>query len=335
MTTPARPAPSLDAILDAFGLAPSEVQAFDPAHPHVDAQRPLLVLAPQREEAAEVIADRYPPGHEVMSLTTSGVTSSTTDALDPAEPARAWLVAALAPEQDARSLAGLRAIMERLYSPDGCPWDYEQTHESLRSYLIEESYEAIEAIDRGDLEGLREELGDILLQVFFHAVVAQTSGAFTLDDVAETIVRKMVRRHPHVFGDAERGSSAEEPWTRWDAIKAAERAEAGKSGEDDSPFASLPLALPALQRAQSVLGRAARAGLREAPTAERTLPALAAAARALEGAAGDERDERMGALLWAAAAYARAEDVDAESALREHTGRFIAGATSDAAGGGE
>lgn len=334
MTTPARPAPSLDAILDAFGLAPSELQAFDPAHPHVDAQRPLLVLSPQREEAAEVIAARYPHGHEVMSLTSSGVAPSTTDALDPAAPAEAWLVAALAPEQDARSLAGLRAIMERLYSPDGCPWDYEQTHESLRSYLIEESYEAIEAIDRGDLEGLREELGDILLQVFFHAVVAQANGAFTLDDVAETIVRKMVRRHPHVFGDAERGSSAEEQWTRWDAIKAAERAEAGKSGEDDSPFASLPLALPALQRAQSVLGRAARAGLGETPTAERTVAALAAAAQALEGAAGDERDERLGALLWAAAAYARAEDVDAEGALREHTARFIAGATSDAAGGG-
>ena len=334
MSTPARPAPSLDAILDAFGLAPSEVQAFDPAHPHVDAQRPLLVLAPQREEAAEVITDRYPPAHRVMSLTDGGVTASTIDALDPGESAEAWLVAALAPEQDARSLAGLRAIMERLYSPDGCPWDYDQTHESLRSYLIEESYEAIEAIDRGDLDGLREELGDILLQVFFHAVVAQTSGAFTLDDVAETIVRKMVRRHPHVFGDAERGSSAEEQWARWDAIKAAERAEAGKSGEDDSPFASLPLALPALQRAQSVLGRAARAGLGETPTAEHALPELAAAVQALEGASGDERDERLGALLWAAAAYARAEDVDAESALRERTARFIAGATSDAAGGG-
>ena len=334
MTTRGRAAPSLDAILDAFGLAPSEVQAFDPAHPHVDAQRPLLVLAPQREHAAEVIAGRYPPGHAVMSLTPGGVTSSTTDALDPAEPADAWLVAALAPEQDARSLAGLRAIMERLYSPDGCPWDYEQTHESLRSYLIEESYEAIEAIDRGDLEGLREELGDILLQVFFHAVVAQTSGAFTLDDVAETIVRKMVRRHPHVFGAADHGSTAEEQWARWDAIKAAERAEAGKSGEDDSPFASLPLALPALQRAQSVLGRAARAGLGETSTAEDALPELAAAVQALEGASGDERDERLGALLWAAAAYARAEDVDAESALRERTAWFIARATSDAAGGG-
>ena len=330
MTAPGGPHPSLDTILDAFGLAPSEVQAFDPAHPHVDAQRTLLVLAAQREPAAAVIAERYPPGHGVMSLTIAGVRETTTDALDPAAAADAWLVAPLAPEQDARSLEGLRAIMERLYSPDGCPWDYDQTHESLRSYLIEESYEAIEAIDRGDLEGLREELGDILLQVFFHAVVAQASGAFTLDDIAETIVRKMVRRHPHVFGDAERGSTAEEQWTRWDAIKAAERAEAGKSGDEDSPFASLPVALPALQRAQSVLGRATRAGLGEAPSAGDALPALAAAIEALAGAPAGERDERLGALLWAAAAYARAEDVDAEGALRERTTRFIAEATSGA-----
>ena len=330
MTAPGGPHPSLDTILDAFGLAPSEVQAFDPAHPHVDAQRTLLVLAAQREPAAAVIAERYPPAHGVMSLTTEGVTETTTDALDPGDPAEAWLVSPLAPEQDARSLEGLRGIMERLYSPDGCPWDYDQTHESLRSYLIEESYEAIEAIDRGDLDGLREELGDILLQVFFHAVVAQASGAFTLDDIAETIVRKMVRRHPHVFGDAERGSTAEEQWTRWDAIKAAERAEAGKSGDEDSPFASLPVALPALQRAQSVLGRATRAGLGEAPSAGAALPALAAAIEALAGAPAGERDERLGALLWAAAAYARAEDVDAEGALRERTTRFIAEATSGA-----
>ena len=217
--------------------------------------------------------------------TTTGALASGVDAdADPAGRAgRAWLVAPLTPEQDVRSLAGLRGIMEQLYSPDGCPWDYEQTHESLRGYLIEETYEAIEAIDGGDLEGLCEELGDILLQVFFHAVVAETAGTFTLDDVAETIARKMVRRHPHVFGDAERGSTADEQWTRWDAIKAAERAAAGKTGEDDSPFASLPLSLPALQRAQSVQGRASRAGLADAPSAGEALSALSGSRRRARG----------------------------------------------------
>ena len=340
---------SLDAILDAFGLAPSQVQAFDPAHPHVDAQRPLLILAAQRAHAEPVLAERYPADHAVMSLdaagptpttTTATTTATTTGALasgvdadaDPAGRAsRAWLVAPLTPEQDVRSLAGLRGIMERLYSPDGCPWDYEQTHASLRGYLIEETYEAIEAIDGGDLEGLCEELGDILLQVFFHAVVAETAGTFTLDDVAETIARKMVRRHPHVFGDAERGSTADEQWTRWDAIKAAERAEAGKTGEDDSPFASLPLSLPALQRAQSVQGRASRAGLADAPSAGEALSALSGAVDGLVGAPEAERASRLGALLWAAAAYARAGDVDAESALREETARFIDQAAPDGA----
>ena len=333
MTSPDRDTPSLDAVIEAFGLGPSQVQAFDPEHPRVDAQRPLLVLAAQREHAAGVVAERYPAGHAVMSLSDGGVASTTVGALAAQHRAHAWLIAPLAPEQDARSLEGLRGIMERLYSPDGCPWDYDQTHESLRGYLIEETYEAIEAIDRGDLEGLREELGDILLQVFFHAVVAQTNGAFTLDDVAETIVRKMVRRHPHVFGDDERGSTAEEQWERWDAIKAAERAEAGKSGEDDSPFASLPLALPALQRAQSVIGRAARADLGDAPSVDAALPALAEAAAALADAPRGDRGERLGALLWAVAAYARAEDVDAESALREQTARFIDDAASKAANG--
>lgn len=333
MTSPDGRAPSLDAVIAAFGLRPNQVQAFDPEHPHIDAQRPLLVLADQCEEASSVIDERYPPGHSVMSLHAAAVTETTVRSLATRPEGEAWLVAPLAPEQDARSLAGLRAIMERLYSPDGCPWDYDQTHESLRGYLIEETYEAIEAIDRGDLEGLREELGDILLQVFFHAVVAQTSGAFTLDDVAETIVRKMVRRHPHVFADAERGSTAEEQWERWDAIKAAERAEAGKSGEDDSPFASLPLALPALQRAQSVIGRAARAGLGDAPPRDAALPALAEAVEALADAPAAGRGERLGALLWAAAAYARAEDLDAESALREQGARFIDEATSNASPG--
>ena len=222
-----------------------------------------------------------------------------------------------------RALAGLRAIMERLLGPDGCPWDREQTHESLRGSLIEEAYEAVEAIDRGSSDELREELGDLLMQVFFHAAIAEAGGAFAIEDVVEAIARKMVRRHPHVFADAEAGDAAA-LWARWDAIKSEERAAAGKAGADDSPFASLPAALPALQRAQSLQGRAARAGIGE-PASGRTPgedleSALAGLAAATEG----ERGERLGALLWAAAAYARREDLDAESALRAASARFVA-----------
>jgi tetrapyrrole methylase family protein/MazG family protein len=316
-------------VLAAFGLAPRELQAFDPEHPRIDAQRALLVLAPQLEAAAPALAGRYPTEHAASTLHAGRVDETTVGALTSgARAAEAWLVAPLAPEQDVRSLAGLRAIMERLYAPDGCPWDREQTHESLRGFMIEETYEAVEAIDRGDLGGLREELGDLLLQIYFHAVIAEAHGEFALEDIVEAIARKMLRRHPHVFGDAEAGADASALWARWDEIKAEERAAAGKDGDDDSPFASLPLALPALQRAQSLQGRAERAGLAEARPEGAALPALLDAARALEGALAAERGAGLGALLWAAAGYAHAEDLDAESVLREASARFVERATA-------
>ena len=233
----------------------------------------------------------------------------------------------------ARSQDRLRAIVARLLGPGGCPWDREQTHESLRPHLIEEAYEAAEAIDRGDLAALREELGDLLMQVYFHAAIAEAAGAFALEDVIGGVADKLVRRHPHVFGDADAGAP-DEIWARWDAIKAAERAADGGDGARASPFASLPAALPALQRAQSVQGRAARAGLGGAPDgAEAALAAVAEAASALGAAAEDERDERLGALLWAAAAFARAAGLDAESVLRERTARFVAAAEAAPGGG--
>ena len=309
---------SLDAVLAAFGLAAHELQAFDPAHAAFDAQRPLLVLAPQFEAAASPIAARYPGGHPARALL-GGPALETTVARLPRE-AEAWLLLALAPKQDLRALAGLRAIMERLYGPEGCPWDREQTHEMLRSYLLEETYEAVEAIDRGDLDELRGELGDLLMQIFLHAAIAQTHGEFTLEDVVEAISAKMVRRHPHVFAGAEAGD-AEAVWARWEEIKAEERAAAGESAAERGAFASMPSALPALQRAQTLLGRAERAGLAE-PEAE-PLAFLDATLRVLEAAPESERGEALAALLWAAVRYARAEDLDAESALRERIDAFV------------
>ncbi len=228
------------------------------------------------------------------------------------------------PREDARTVAGLRAIMARLYAPGGCPWDREQTHESLRGSLIEESYEAVEAIERGDLAGLSEELGDLLMQIVFHTTIAEAAGEFSLDEVVEAICRKMLRRHPHVFA-GEEASDSSEVWARWEAIKAQERADAGADESPASALASLPRALPALQRAQSLIGRAERSGI--APPDAPPLKALGAALdglRAREGA-GDARnpDELLGALLWAAARYARAHELDAESALRERANAFI------------
>ena len=225
---------------------------------------------------------------------------------------------------DTRSVAGLRAIMARLYAPGGCPWDSEQTHESLRSSLIEESYEAVEAIERGDLAGLSEELGDLLMQIVFHTTIAEAAGEFSFDELVEAICRKMLRRHPHVFA-GEEASDSSEVWARWEAIKAQERADAGMDESPASALASLPRALPALQRAQSLVGRAERSGI--APPDAPPIEALGGALEGLRAQEGDgdsrDRDELLGALLWAAARYARAHDLDAEGVLRERANAFI------------
>jgi XTP/dITP diphosphohydrolase len=197
-------------------------------------------------------------------------------------------------------LLDLVAVMDRLRSPGGCPWDAQQTHASLLRYLVEESYEVVEAVEGGDRDELREELGDLLLQVVFHARVAAEApgGGFDIDDVADAIVTKLVRRHPHVFAgeapaaDLQRG---------WDAIKATEK-------HRESVLDGIPLALPALARADKVLGRLQRADLdpgRGAPPAD---------------AAGDPA-VAFGAELLAVVRRAHAAGVDPEAALRVATRR--------------
>lgn len=145
-------------------------------------------------------------------------------------------------------------IMRRLRGPGGCPWDAEQTHESLKRYLLEEAYEVIEAIDAGSPEMLREELGDLLLQPVFHAVVAEERGAFAMADVLETLAEKLVSRHPHVFGDQVVRTS-DEQIENWERIKQKEKAQ-----ERRSALAGVPAHLPALMRAQKVTEKASRVG---------------------------------------------------------------------------
>ncbi|MCB2177384.1 MAG: MazG family protein [Actinomycetales bacterium] len=197
---------------------------------------------------------------------------------------------------DLEHLADLIAVMDRLRSPGGCPWDAEQTAESLVAYAVEEVYEVAEAVETGDRAHLREELGDLLLQVVFQARVAQEhpTEPFDLEDVAAGIAAKLRRRHPHVFGpDADAGLDPEEVHRRWEQIKAAEKA------ERTSVLDGIPVGLPALARAQKVLGRVQRAGL--------------------EPVAGDpprSPEEEIGAALLALVARATHAGVDAEAALR-------------------
>ena len=152
------------------------------------------------------------------------------------------------------------AIMAQLRAPGGCPWDRKQTHESLKPYLIEETYEALDTIDRRDFPKLKEELGDVLLQVLFHSQIGAEAGTFTMDEVLEQLGDKLVRRHPHVFGDAATGApslNSDQVVHRWEDIKRAERKNAGKP---DSVLHDIPQALPALLRAYQTQVRAARVG---------------------------------------------------------------------------
>lgn len=303
--------PSLDLVCAAFGLAPHAVQAFDPAYPAFDAQRPLLVLAPQFEAARPEVRRRYPASKVARVMRGSSAEDHEVAAL-PFD-ADAWLLPALPAEEDLRALAGLRGVMERLFAPDGCPWDREQTHDSLRRYLLEETYELVDAIDRGDPDGLREEIGDVLAHMFMQTALAQQDSTFTLEDVLEYATAKFVRRHPHVFGEEEAGSM-EALLGRWEAIKRTERAARGiaEAAPVEGVLDSVPLAAPALVRTQSLIGRAGTGGLAPSPVAP-----IEDARAALD--AGD-----IGTLLFAAVRLAREQDVDAEEALRTTTERFAA-----------
>lgn len=232
------------------------------------------------------------------------------------------------------SFADLVATMARLRAPGGCPWDREQTPASLRPYLLEEAYETLEAIDSGAPGRLKEELGDLLLQVVFHAEMAAEAGAFTIDDVVAGLVEKLIRRHPHVFGTAT-AATPDAVVTRWEAIKQAERADARADGDakpadtagpETGALAGLARTLPALMLAQQMLVRAGRAGF---TTVDGAGPegALAGARRAIDEAArAPKRDaaaeDALGDLLFAAAGVAKSFDVEAELALRAACARY-------------
>ena len=201
------------------------------------------------------------------------------------------------------------AVMDRLRSPGGCPWDAEQTHESLVEYLVEEAYETVEAIETHDDDALREELGDLLLQVAFHARIAEERDEpWGIDDVADGIAAKLVRRHPHVFADHE-ARTPDEVEASWKVLKAQEK-------QRDSVTDGIPVSLPALVLAGKLLRRAADVDVEPVP-----VDATAVAASALDALTASRRDRSTayGELLLALAAQARADGVDPEQALRDAT----------------
>jgi nucleoside triphosphate diphosphatase len=219
----------------------------------------------------------------------------------------------------------LLAIMARLRAADGCPWDREQTFASIAPFTIEEAYEVADAIERGDRQALKDELGDLLFQVVFHAQIASEAGEFDFEAVAGAIGDKLTRRHPHVFGSGAKLSAAKQS-AAWEDIKADERASASLNV---SHLDGVPQALPALLRAFKLSKRAARVGFdfeqasQSADKVDEELAELRAAAAANGTAApSPEIFEEMGDLLFAAANLARKLDVDAESALRAANAKF-------------
>jgi tetrapyrrole methylase family protein/MazG family protein len=215
-------------------------------------------------------------------------------------------------------IARLRAIVAHLRTPEGCPWDREQTHASLRSSLIEEAYEVVEAIDGANDQELRDELGDLLLQVVMHAQIASESGRFSLDDAATAICDKLIRRHPHVFGDT-RLAGSEAVLARWDEIKRAEK------GNTASLLDGVSRGMPALLRAEKVQGRVGRVGF-DWPDAtgalEKLDEELAELRAALSGGSPAQVADELGDVLFSVVNVARKSGLTAELVLQEACDKF-------------
>ncbi len=287
-----------------------------------------LVVAPihgraLRREAAKVLGESY-PGHAAVRVLVCGeeiteARCSVSDLADQLPPDRLCAVRigaepALTPAADK-----LLRVVARLRGPGGCPWDREQTHHSLRPYVVEEAYEVVEAIDSGSSEKLKEELGDLLLQVALHATIARERGAFGWEDVVDAICEKMVRRHPHVFGTATVESSTE-VLHRWSTIKQRER------GEGQSRLVALSKRWPALLRAAKVQASASLAGFdwREwAEVAAKVREELDELIDALRRGEKNKAAEELGDLLFAVVNLARFVPANPELALHEAVNKFV------------
>jgi tetrapyrrole methylase family protein / MazG family protein len=300
--------------------------AFDPSLPLIvlasrpdrEADAPALPGRHARRGATAVLTALYPPHHLVRALPDGR--SLALESLDDGQLASGdWLVPPLDPLDNLASPHGMAAISARLRAPDGCPWDRRQTHASLRTYLLEEAYETVDAIERGTPADLAGELGDLLLQVILHAQFAAEEGEFDLTDVYRSIGAKIVRRHPHVFGGLE-VSGVDEVLANWETIKAGERAGAGR---EPSAFASVARALPALPASREIQERAsalgwdweAIGGVWEKVAEE--LDELWAASTP------DERLHELGDLLFALVNLARWMETDPEEALRAANRRWV------------
>jgi tetrapyrrole methylase family protein/MazG family protein len=312
--------PALDALaldsLDAVQLiTASRFTALH--HPPLNPDIPALIVQPvDLLLIRRVLLNQYPADHPVklVANANSAVTSLSLADLDTIEPGEEW-VALYVPSLPG-SFERFQEIIAHLRAPEGCPWDQKQTHTSLRPYLLEETYEVLDALDSGDVDALCEELGDLLLQIVLHSQIAVESGEFSMADIIAAISEKIIRRHPHVWGEIE-VNDEQDVKVNWDRLKQAE-----KNGERTSRLDGVSNSLPALSQAHSYQDRAARVNF-DWDTIE---PVIAKVREELDEllTAGtvDERAHEVGDLLFAVVNLARWLDVDPESALRSANARF-------------
>jgi tetrapyrrole methylase family protein/MazG family protein len=307
-------------LIDALDLASQH-------SPRLDPDRPALVgQLYSREVASDVkltLLNVYPPEHAVTLIHAAGMPSQQVRSRplhsldrDSVDHLTSLYVPALS---QPGSLITFQELVAHLRSPMGCPWDREQTHRSLRPHLLEETYEALAALDLGDMGDLEEELGDLLLQIMLHTQIASECGEFSMPGVVGHIIQKLRRRHPHVFGEVTVETTSE-ILRNWEAIKRAEKGARRVS----STFEGVSEALPALARAQAISDRAARIGF-DWPDLDALWRKIDEELRELHTAPStDEQAHELGDLLFALVNLAHWLEIDAESALREATARFMA-----------
>ena len=304
-------------LLDALALSPSS-HLLQPGRPTVIAQ------VYDRRAATQVklaLLDAYPPHHSTLIIRASGtpepaqtaITIEQLDRSDSFDHLTTIYVPPLTVAGNVRSFDSLCAIVAKLRSPDGgCPWDLEQTHETLKRFLLEEAYEALDALDGGESHRIAEELGDLMMQVVLHAQVAEDAGEFSIDDVIASISTKLVRRHPHVFGDVVVEGAAD-VLRNWEELKKEER-------EGAPVLDAVPKAMPALAQAQALQSRATKAHLDHA-----RVDADAVLERLARFTTAEKLDpQSLGEILFDVVALGRAHDIDAEEALRVAARRFRA-----------
>ena len=314
---------SMDTLLQGLGieaehgltvLSASQIASnyFPALNPDIGA----LVLDPASGEVGErlqeVLLALYPETHPVHAMPANG--GSTQEMrLGDLRSSENMAAIYLPPSAGSSSFASLQGTVAHLRAPEGCPWDQEQTHQSLRRHLLEEAYETLEAIDTGNLDGLREELGDLLLQILMHAQIAQEESRFSMAEVVADIQAKLIRRHPHVFEDVQ-VTDVDHVLSNWEHYKSEE--------SDNGPLDGVPRALPALAQAAELQDRAARVGF-EWPSIEEAIEKVKEELEEMETEREDQqRAIELGDFLFAVVNYARWIKTDPESELQRACLRF-------------